>query len=62
MGPIFIMADPHPDVAVILERTDGIVHRMPHELMDKDTKMKKEKKMLGKLREKGDLLCCKDRY
>ena len=39
-----MMADPHPDVTVILKRTDGIVHRTPHELTDKDIKMKKEKK------------------
>ena len=57
-----MMADPHPDVTVILIRTDGIVHRTPHELTDKDIKMKKEKKMFGKLREKGYLRCCKDWY
>ena len=45
VAPIFMMADPHPDVTVTLKRTDGIVHRTPHELTDKDIKMKKEKKM-----------------
>jgi len=57
-----MIADPHPDVTVILKRTDGIIHRTPHELVDKDIKMKKEKKMLEKLKEKGFLICCKDRY
>ena len=57
-----MMADPHPDVTDILKRTDGIVHRTPYELTDKDIQMKKEKKMFGKLREKGFLLCYKDRY
>ena len=57
-----MIADPHPDVTVILKRTDRIIHRTPYELTDKDIKMKKEKKMFGKPREKGFLLCCKDRY
>ena len=47
-----MIADPHPDVTVILKRTDRIIHRTPYELTDKDIKMKKREKNVGKTKRK----------